>query len=546
MHHKIFFFLFLGFMLNLPAAAPAWEILPKPPAAAALAWMALDPANQSSLWAASAHEIFQASAANSGSPDWPATAGWQDLAMIQGPGKIKRLITHTSGALFVLTGDAVFLWDNHAAALEKIFTHAGAAESSVLSFAAVEAPEPAWLAGTKDGLFVSRDQGRTWFPHAALGLGKSVTLVAAADKTLFVLAENTLYRAQSLEDAQPVFKIPQNSFLQSESAETDAAGEEEDLDSETIPFAPIFLASPDQQTLWFTTPSGIAQSLDAGRHWTMLSLSGLERLPVSAFAYAQKSRLLFAAAGHRIYAFRTETQRWHALSQDFSGRLIGLAVRPGADETLVAAAENGLMFQTLIPDQIFPASETLFPPEHAQRFEKMISQEPSPRSVQKAVVRYGNLSSGKIKRWQLESRLRALLPAFSFGRDFSRANSLDLDRGGTNDPDRYISGPDDIDQGWDADVSWDLGDLIWSTSQTSIDIREKLMIDQRRDFLAEAMRIYFERRRLQSELFFQSDTEMSATLSYEKRLRLEELTSLLDALTGGWFSGEIENKTRIP
>jgi len=54
----------------------------------------------------------------------------------------------------------------------------------------------------------------------------------------------------------------------------------------------------------------------------------------------------------------------------------------------------------------------------------------------------------------------------------------------------------------DVGASWHLSDFIWSSNQTSIDSREKLMVELRNDLAAEANRIYFERRRLQMESMF--------------------------------------------
>jgi len=48
------------------------------------------------------------------------------------------------------------------------------------------------------------------------------------------------------------------------------------------------------------------------------------------------------------------------------------------------------------------------------------------------VIDYDNLKNSKIKRWQSASRVSAFMPTVSFGKDFSRANNIDIDRGGTN------------------------------------------------------------------------------------------------------------------
>lgn len=534
MKHPVTYFFISLFLSLSPHSAQAWESIPKPPAASPLAWVTVDPERDGTLWAASTHELFHADSLSL------PFSGWHDAGVIAGPQKIKRLVAYNSREIFILTEDAVFLWSKSAHSIQRVFTRPSESGPSLLAFTVAAWPTPVWFAGTTDGLFISQDQGKTWSAHLSLGHNAPISFLASAGHCVFIRVGKTLYRARSLEKAVAVFRFA-DSLASLEEENNDSTNPEESPAETAAPFEPVFLTSVDSQHLWLTAPQGIAESNDHGRQWSLLSLSGLTDLPIHALAYSEKNQLLFAASGSRVYAYRLLDQRWYALPKNFQGKIISLNVRQGAPESLIAVAENGLMSHPIIPEQLFPAGQNLMPPEYEALFQKKIAVEPSPQAVQQAVVRYSNLTNSKIRRWHKESRLRALLPTFSFGRDFSQANTLDLDRGGTADPDRYIAGPDDIDEGWSADVSWDWGDLIWSASQTSIDIREKLMVDQRRDFLAEAMRIYFERRRLQSELFFSGSNEVHT--AYEKQLRLEELTALLDAMTGGWFSGELEKKT---
>ena len=102
--------------------------------------------------------------------------------------------------------------------------------------------------------------------------------------------------------------------------------------------------------------------------------------------------------------------------------------------------------------------------------------------------------------------------------------------------DKTAVGPQD----WGVNLKWKVGELIWNGDQTSIDSRSKLMVELRDDIINELTRLYFERRRLQMEMLFQppqSDIER-----VEKELRLQELTALIDGLTGGYLSRCIKNK----
>ena len=92
--------------------------------------------------------------------------------------------------------------------------------------------------------------------------------------------------------------------------------------------------------------------------------------------------------------------------------------------------------------------------------------------------------------------------------------------------------------GFDVSLSWDFSDLVWSTDQTTIDSRAKLMVELREDILDQITRLYFERRRLQIELASHSYDD--PLMEVDKQLRIEELTALIDAFTGSEFSKGIE------
>ena len=215
----------------------------------------------------------------------------------------------------------------------------------------------------------------------------------------------------------------------------------------------------------------------------------------------------------------------------------GLTLINGPEhETLAAVTPAGFFTYPVLPDHVTAAAAPAISPspEKIELFHRLVRLEPNAREVMNAVVRYADVKNSKIQRWQASSRMAALLPTFSFGRDFSRGNSIDIDRRGTNAPDFYITGPDDISKKWDMGVSWDLGDFIWSSNQTSIDSREKLMVELRNDILAESTRIYYERRRTQMESLFSPPENEQDHL--ENMLRIDELTSLLDGMSGGYFS----------
>ena len=131
-----------------------------------------------------------------------------------------------------------------------------------------------------------------------------------------------------------------------------------------------------------------------------------------------------------------------------------------------------------------------------------------------------------------------MLPQLSIGFDRNSADLWHWEGGSTTkaDDDILQRGRDTID--WDISLSWDLGELIWNEDQTSIDVRSRLLVELRDDILDQVTKLYFERRRIRGEL-----DEISLENRKKRRelgLRLEELTAQLDALTGGYFSEQMD------
>ncbi|MEW6007374.1 MAG: hypothetical protein AB1595_04370 [bacterium] len=145
------------------------------------------------------------------------------------------------------------------------------------------------------------------------------------------------------------------------------------------------------------------------------------------------------------------------------------------------------------------------------------TDEPGILELQEAAIRYNNLSPSTIKLWQKEAKIKPLFPKFS----------IDYDKSITSyEKTGFITGPNE----WRLTFSWDLGELIYNPDQTSIDERSRLMTRLRNEILSDVTKLYFERKRLILE-------------GKEKnRIRIEELTGLIDGYTGGAFSKKIIDK----
>ena len=56
--------------------------------------------------------------------------------------------------------------------------------------------------------------------------------------------------------------------------------------------------------------------------------------------------------------------------------------------------------------------------------------------------------------------------------------------------------------------------------------------------LKESTRLYYMRKRLQVDMVLKPPTDQATLIS--KRLRIEELTAMLDAMTGGWYQKALD------
>ncbi len=381
-----------------------------------------------------------------------------------------------------------------------------------------------WV-GTEQGLFSSGDHGKTWNQELALADHAKVTLIVETEMGLFY-SVNGEWRLLDENGSQTVVKIfdqsgdvdDKNSMPDDSSAETSQTAQDIFFD---------FIET--EERFYVSTLKGVYASQN-GMDWQPLSNSGLRNTSIKRIFWDKKTKSLAGLTENGFFIFSFSENHWMAQND-------GLA-------------KLDMRSALLLPDNRFAVnSEGLwswnaknssldFSSDKKHLFEKLLRLEPSARAIHEHVIQYANVSNKKIKRWHAESRVASLLPSLSFGKDLYRANNIDIDRGGTSDRDQFIEGPADKHRSANIDLSWDLGNFIFNSSQTSIDSREKLMVDQRNDLLSEATRIYFERRRLQREIVFAPASDESEHA--EKMMRLEELTALLDALTDGYLSKQLE------
>lgn len=466
---------------------------------------------------------------------------WKRLIGLGANAKINRFYFE-GNRMFFLSSEGLFESTNQGKNWKKIFQGREKNESNALSLSHNPKNPKTLYLGTGGGLLVSRDDGKTWQKETnelAHQLINHLEIDRENDE-LFIATEKGLYRSFPHRNQLDRVYVIRNQ-INSEVIESDSeVADEPDLEISTHhdQVRTIIVTNDPFPAVAIGTQNGVFVSEDEGNHWERLPLSGLQNTNVSDLAYSQKENSFFAATEKGVYAYDRNGKHWKELREGLPFVQVSrLVLVSGEPEILYAATSKGVYQIKIDTGLNHPEFMQPFPDGQWHLARVLFRNEPTIGVIQQQAIRYANVSNWKTRRWQWASRLRALVPSLSIGKKFSRNDNIDIDRGGTNNPDTFIIGPPDTTRSLDFGLNWDLSDMIWNSYQTSIDSREKLMVELRDDILSEATRLYFERRRAQAEFILRPPTDPLERAN--QLLRIDELTSSLDALTGGYLTKEL-------
>lgn len=526
---KNFVFLFLVFLLSIPAQGltlETWQKPLQPGSNQGLQAILPDPSAPGNFIVASEDGVFKG----------PQNGPWDKISLPSGMRGVQKLFSFQNlpDSIFLIPGSGVYACGLSDKNCSQVFRVAGRQAPKPLTFSVDSGNSDHWFVGTEKGLEESDDHGKTWFRFSHFR-NEPISVLASLENRPILGAGHLLFLSEDSAHFKAVF----SSF----SAQSQEDKELEDIfveDGEVFS-APSFetLIKSAEGNFYIAGSKGVFESRDLGKSWKALPSQGLSAQSVSSLAYSPRTKKIFAGSDRGIFIFNPASQTW---SESYAGldktyiRGLTLISSPSS-ELLGAVTSSGFFFQIIFPAKI--NSEMRGQKiETPLLFQKLVHSEPSSWQVQHEAIKFANVKNRKIKQWQTESRIASLVPSLYAGKDFDLSNNIDIDRGGTSDLDKFIAGPSDKSRGWNTHVSWNLADLIFSLNQTSIDSREKLMVELRNDILAEVTRIYYERRRLQMDACFNPAATLQEHM--EKILRIDELTSLLDGFTGREFSKKID------
>lgn len=191
--------------------------------------------------------------------------------------------------------------------------------------------------------------------------------------------------------------------------------------------------------------------------------------------------------------------------------------------------------------------------------QRVAIDDPTAVEVQRAALQYHNIDNAEVRRWKRKARLAALLPRFQVGYDQNIKNDVNVDI----NENVYVGssgvtvGPDEssykqnanTDRGIEIKAVWYLNELIFNPDQLDISREARNMMRERQTVLAEVNRHFYERKRFAGIIDRIEKTGKPAEIVTKKgtvrldlfnaRIKMDEETAALDALTGGWFSRRI-------
>lgn len=170
-----------------------------------------------------------------------------------------------------------------------------------------------------------------------------------------------------------------------------------------------------------------------------------------------------------------------------------------------------------------------------------LEKEPKIQEVHEASLRYFRVNLDQVDSMRTRAGIKAILPTLEVSGGYNESNIdestfLDEYQPIGNGIPWVVRGADGSSFDVRGKATWDLPRLVFNAEQLDVAALAGLV----QSLLKETTRLYYMRRRLQIDMILSPPTDQASLLS--KRLRLDELTALLDAMTGGWFSESLAGK----
>ena len=510
------FFIFAALSTSTCFALAAWQDMTRNLSGEAFYSIAESPAEGGVIYVGTSNGLYRAPRKN---------GQWDQIFMCRGEQRgVSDIQIDGEGALYIATKNGLYKSRDSGKNWARLFR--GLGRENYCTRVLCDG-EKIYL-GTLKGLFRTKDGGKTWQKAGGILGDSAITAVImprapAGGERLFIIGGNEVYKART--DLKSYEKVFGSDFFE-------AAGEFE-ADSESAEENDAFFLLNDLTSengmLYLSTNRGLFTSGPDGASWSIFNGAGLSDRRINSVLADGGTSRIFATTRGGVFEYTEKERLWRALYSGITE----------TDARKIILAQDGNPW-VLCERRVYRAV-TGYPCASGEdsAYEREIlsafNGEPTVNETMNMAICYAEVYPEKIEKWRRGAKFKALLPRVNLGIDQGFSDTYEIYTSSSKQ--YWVTGPRDWSTGWDLNLSWDLSDLVWNPSQTTIDIRSKLMVQLRDDIVDEVTRTYFERRRLQIEIL--TEPPESAHLTLKKRLRIQELTASLDGLTGGRFSESI-------
>lgn len=424
----------------------------------------------------------------------------------------------------------------------RIFESYDVLENQVLAIATSIIPSKDLIIGTSKGLFFSKDSGNTWVGVPLFSDKAIYQIKPSLSNPGHYLAATSdgLYRSdETMFGWKNIYLLP--GLRISEDA-SEVTGDSK-LPVRILHKNSFFQSKVNPNRIIYYTQGKKMVSNDAGDSWTMEQSLITQELVSSFESLDENGDQIVVPTQHELYLLNSTTNQKQLLGNNLPNKQFNDLVYDTNSDALYVATEMGVYRLVHPRIQLLFNELEMNRPQGIEEIMSRFNNEPAIQKIHEAAISYAEIHPDKIAKWRKSAARKAWLPRVSVGYDQGNDETIELDRGGTKDPDRFISGPKESDSNVSIDFRWDLSEIIWNPDQTSIDNRSKLMVQLREDLLNQLNHLYYARRKIQIENLLYTSSDINTLI--DRQLLINEYTAGIDALTGGYFSKNIRPKLNI-
>lgn len=471
-----------------------------------------------------------------------AKSKWESVFSLPAGDNQISCIGRSSDAVLVGTRRGLFKSEDGGANWKNVFRTIIPEKNNILSIVVSPFGDGRVVIGTEKGVFASTDKGNSWKDISFSLKNRPVKYLALARGAIYAGGDDGVYLNKAGLDGWERVCVRSSLEDTGEEETSDFSDFEDGGEDRGVPIAVAGsrlyvgagrgISYTDDEKSWSALPgdglSGIVTHIAAS------TIQSMDSRTADA-ANTVNSNSLYCSTTKGVFRYEKEKSAWLELYKGPGAAFTvnGLVLDSDKENSLWALTDRGLYKL----ESSFSSGAGYIDVERNLKDLKIIfDNEPPFIELQKAAIKFADVSPDKIRNWQNQSRIKTLLPKVSFGCDQGTSTNYEIYTSATKD--YVVAGPNDLSNGMDISVSWDLAGLIWSDDQTNIDVRSRLTTQLRNDVLDDLRRAYYERKRMQFELMTSTPKDMKAR--FDKEMRIQELGQAIDDLTGNYFSEHIK------